>query len=138
VAPDSEFGYEGLYTGALRDEEASGVSLNSPAPNLGKHGTWLQFSPPDQLLFSAWHAALKAATTVAGSNGIIASPALGAGVKGWRHTISAALGIEALAQVLVRGSEAPAEVRWPCLFVLFFILNTGILRSCPRNNPYTT
>lgn len=49
VAPDSEFGYEGLYTGALRDERASNVSLHSPAPDLGKHSSWLQFSPPDQV-----------------------------------------------------------------------------------------
>eukprot|EP00962_Isochrysis_galbana_P045036 scaffold17633_cov80-Isochrysis_galbana.AAC.1 len=111
VAPDSEFGYEGLYTGALRDQEASGVSLHSPAPNLGKHSSWLQFSPPDQLLFSAWHGALGAAAAVAGQNETVATAALGAGVKGWRHTISAALGMEALAQLLVQGDRTPAEVR---------------------------
>lgn len=52
--------------------------------------------------------------------GTVATAALGAGVKGWRHTISAALGLEALAQLLVHGGKPPTEVRPPPLCFLFF------------------
>lgn len=86
VAPDSEFGYEGLYTGALRDEEANAVSLHSAGANLGKHSSWVQSSPPDQLLFSAWRSAFALAAVCAGPAGcVVATAGLGAGVKGWRH-----------------------------------------------------
>lgn len=93
VAPDSEFGYEGLYTGALRDEEVSNVHQDSPAANLGRHPSWLQFSPPDQLLFGAWHSALGTAAALGAAS--VAAPLLGAGVKGWRPTTATALGLEA-------------------------------------------
>ena len=93
VAPDSEFGYEGLYTGALRDEEVSNVHQDSPAASLGRHPSWLQFSPPDQLLFGAWHSALGTAAALGAAS--VAAPLLGAGVKGWRPTTATALGLEA-------------------------------------------
>ena len=49
VAPDSEFGYEGLYTGGEVSQEASGLISQ-------------QFSPPDRLLLSAYQSALAEAT----------------------------------------------------------------------------
>jgi len=107
VAPDSEFGYEGLYTGALRDEEVSNVHQDSPAANLGRHPSWLQFSPPDQLLFGAWHSALGTAAALGAAS--VAAPLLGAGVKGWRPTTATALGLEALVQLLLAG-RAPQEL----------------------------
>jgi len=97
VAPDSEFGYEGLYTGNARDVAASGVQHHSTAASVERrHSSWQQFSPPDDLLFSAYRSAFSEAARVGAST--VACPALGSGVKGWRHSISAALALEAFAQ----------------------------------------
>ena len=94
VAPDSEFGYEGLYTGSLEDERLSSVARHSAAlPVEGRHPSWQQFSPPDSLLLSAYRSAFEQAERVGATS--VACPALGSGVKGWRHAVSAALGLEA-------------------------------------------
>ena len=53
--------------------------------------------------------AVAALAVVALGAGSVACPSLGAGVKGWRHTTSAALGLEALAQLVAAG-DAPREV----------------------------
>lgn len=110
VAPDSEFGYEGLYTGSLEDERLSSVGRHSAAlPVEGRHPSWQQFSPPDSLLLSAYRSAFEQAELVGATS--VACPALGAGVKGWRHAVSAALGLEAAVGMFVaaRGSAAGAD-----------------------------
>lgn len=81
VAPDSEFGYEGLYMGhpGVRGEDVRYYS----APPL------LRFRATYEAALAACHD--KGATTVS-------CPALGAGVKGWRPSISAAMALDALAR----------------------------------------
>mmetsp|Transcript_52633 Transcript_52633/g.87425 ORF Transcript_52633/g.87425 Transcript_52633/m.87425 type:complete len:348 (-) Transcript_52633:308-1351(-) len=107
VAPDSEFGYEGLYTGSERDIQRSGVAQHGASTEMNsrlRHESWQQFSPPDQLLQSAYCAAFAEATRLGASS--VACPALGSGVKGWRHTISAAYGLEAAIRMLAPQAEA--------------------------------
>ena len=98
VAPDSEFGYEGMYTGGRLDQEVSGAV---PAgPDTVQRYAWQQFTPPDDLLLSAYTEALRAAFVTLDATDV-ASPALGCGVKGWKPSISCALGLEAVARTLL-------------------------------------
>ena len=103
VAPDSEFGYEGLYTGSEEDARLASVEQHSAAlPVEGRHPSWRQFTPPDALLLSAYREAFAEAEARGATS--VACPALGAGVKGWKPAVSAALGLEA-AVGLVAGHD---------------------------------
>ncbi|KAL1507400.1 hypothetical protein AB1Y20_008242 [Prymnesium parvum] len=97
VAPDSEFGYEGLYTGGDASQKASGITSQ-------------QFSPPDQLLLSAFSSAFSEAARVQAST--VCCPALGIGVKGWKPAISAALGLEAVVQLNARDPTSVKSIEF--------------------------
>jgi len=99
VAPDSEFGYEGLYHGDVRGAGSLGDASAHAGSSTRRHASWQQFSPPDHLLLAAYSAAFEQACGLGSSS--VACPALGSGVKGWRHSISAALALEAMARLLV-------------------------------------
>ena len=91
VAPDSEFGYEGQYTGGNRDAELSGVQgKRRYASDLP------QFTPPDEVLLSTYVSVMSEAERLGAEN--VVCPALGTGVKGWKPAISAAFGLEAAAR----------------------------------------
>lgn len=92
VAPDSEFGYEGIYTGGHRDQAVSGVFAGDERTAFSQ-----QFSPPDALLLGAYRDAFAHASRLGCRT--VACPALGAGVKGWRPAVSAALALEAAAEL---------------------------------------
>ena len=96
VAPDSEFGYEGIYTGGRHDQAVSGAVRGPDTP---QDFTPQQFTPPDDLLLSAYVEALEEAVGRLQATSVVC-PALGAGVKGWKPSISACLGLEAVARLL--------------------------------------
>ena len=104
VSPDSEFGYEGMYTGGLLDQTMSGAVAGSDTPNEFAGGAKdgiasQQFTPPDDLLLSTYESAIWEARQLRVSSVAICS--LGTGVKGWKPAISAALGLEAVARLEV-------------------------------------
>ena len=108
VAPDSEFGYEGMYTGGVADQLTSGAvaGVDTPTAFAGGHSDGIasqQFTPPDGLLLQTYESALVQAAQLKVSS--LALCALGAGVKGWKPAISAALGLEAIA----RHSQTPDD-----------------------------
>ena len=105
VSPDSEFGYEGQYTGGDRDTHMSGV-VDTTARH--KLIGLPHFSPPDVLLFSTYRSAFAEALRVGAAD--VVCPALGTGVKGWRPAISAAFALETVARLAVAGSAAPSHV----------------------------
>ena len=90
VAPDSEFGYEGHYQGmpGIRGEEVRARSR-----------------PPLVRLRGSYESALDICREVGASS--VAVPALGAGVKGWRPAISAAILVDALCR---KRASLPADV----------------------------
>lgn len=104
VAPDSEFGYEGMYTGGIIDQEISGAVAGNDTP-LGFAGgaadgvASQQFTPPDDLLLATYESALAQADVHVRVRSV-AMCALGTGVKGWKPAISAALGLEACARLV--------------------------------------
>ena len=103
VAPDSEFGYEGMYTGGLLDQRISGAVAGNDTPTRFAGGASdgvasQQFTPPDHLLLRTYESALAEARRLGVSS--VALCALGTGVKGWKPAISAALGLEAVARGL--------------------------------------
>lgn len=106
VAPDSEFGYEGQYTGGWRDTEMSRVEGRGAS----EHDI-PQFSPPDALLLSAYVAAFAEAERLGASD--VACCVLGTGVKGWKPAISAAMGLEAIARCLRRPTTTTAAASAP-------------------------
>ena len=93
VAPDSEFGYEGHYQGqpGIRGEEVRARS-----------------SPPLRRLRQTYEAALAACHRRGAETAAL--PALGAGVKGWRPSISAAMCLDALCRDAERGRFAEVSV----------------------------
>jgi len=101
VAPDSEFGYEGMYTGGMLDQNISGAVAGNDTPTSFAGGAAdglasQQFTPPDDLLLSTYSTALAQACRLDASS--VSLCALGTGVKGWKPAISAALGLEAIAR----------------------------------------
>ena len=67
-----------------------------------------QFTPPDGLLLSAYREAFAEAEALGAAS--VACPALGAGVKGWKPAVSAALALEAAVGLVARlheGLDAP-------------------------------
>ncbi|KAJ1445936.1 hypothetical protein M885DRAFT_625720 [Pelagophyceae sp. CCMP2097] len=80
VAPDSEFGYEGPFQGLPGER---GVDVR-PWSN-----------PPLQRLEAAYATVLARAAECGAAS--VACPSLGAGVKGWKPAISAAIGLSAVA-----------------------------------------
>ena len=118
VAPDSEFGYEGMYTGGLLDQRISGAVAGNDTPtsfaggHLDGHASQ-QFTPPDDLLLCVYQSALMEASRNSASS--VALCALGAGVKGWKPAISAALALEAVARCLgdpMRDIAAQSNTVW--------------------------
>ena len=108
VAPDSEFGYEGMYTGGLLDQRISGAVAGNDTPTEFAGGASdglasQQFTPPDDLLLATYENALAQARRVQADSIVLC--ALGAGVKGWKPAISAGLGLEAIARMLQRKDE---------------------------------
>ena len=91
VAPDSEFGYEGQYTGGNIDAELSGVEGKQRYASDLPH-----FTPPDEVLLSTYVSVLSEAERLGAAD--VVCPALGTGVKGWKPAISAAFGLEAAAR----------------------------------------
>ena len=104
VVPDSEFGFEGIYTGGRLDQDISGAVAGSDTPH---RFTGQQFSPPDSLLLSAYESAFEKAFVQTGVTAV-ACPALGTGVKGWKPAISAALAVEAAARLILPIDTKPA------------------------------
>lgn len=102
VAPDSEFGYEGQYTGGLRGAAEAGVRGHQVTDADLPH-----FSPPDGLLLATYAGAFREAARLGAPN--VACAALGSGVKGWKPAITAAMALEALARhELARAAAARA------------------------------
>ena len=112
VSPDSEFGYEGVYTGGMLDQSISGAVAGNDTPREFAGGAKdgiasQQFTPPDDLLLSTYESALRQAQQLRVTS--VAMCSLGTGVKGWRPAISAALGLEAVARLLE--AERASELR---------------------------
>lgn len=113
VAPDSEFGYEGMYTGGLLDQNISGAVAGNDTPTRFAGGASdglasQQFTPPDDLLLATYENALAEANARLRVSSV-AICALGAGVKGWKPAISAALGLEACARLVEGRAGAPSH-----------------------------
>ena len=114
VAPDSEFGYEGMYTGGLLDQVISGAVAGNDTPTSFAGGATdglasQQFTPPDGLLLGTYDAALARAEEL--GVGSVALCALGTGVKGWKPSISAALALEAVNRRLGSSSGGGGQHR---------------------------
>ena len=102
VAPDSEFGYEGMYTGGLLDQRISGAVAGNDTPTSFAGGAAnglasQHFTPPDLLLLQTYESALAEASRLRVSS--VALCGLGCGVKGWKPAISATLCLEALSRI---------------------------------------
>lgn len=90
-----------MYTGSEEDARLSSVERHSAAVAVeGRHPSWRQFTPPDSLLLSAYRAAFAEAEALGAAS--VACPALGAGVKGWKPAVSAALALEAAVGLVAR------------------------------------
>jgi O-acetyl-ADP-ribose deacetylase (regulator of RNase III) len=101
VVPDSEFGYEGQYTGGERDHVMSGV-VEADTQAIKLRGL-PHFTPPDNVLFSTYRSAFAETVRLGATD--VACPALGTGVKGWKPAISAALALEVAARLAAAAAE---------------------------------